>query len=82
MPDSLGPDQRELGRYIALGQVGMEMAAPVALGMVLDHYLQWAPWATVGGAVIGLIGGLSHLVVLTNRQPTDRRSSSSKERQP
>jgi F0F1-type ATP synthase assembly protein I len=62
------PDSKELGYYFALGQVGLEMAAPVAIGAGLDHYFGWSPWATVAGAALGLFGGLAHLVTLLNRQ--------------
>ena len=48
----------QLGQcYLALGQVSMELVAPVILGLVLDHYLGWSPWGVVGGAVLGLCGG-------------------------
>jgi hypothetical protein len=66
-----GPgDQKDLGRYLALGQVGMEMAAPIALGWLLDTSFGWAPWGVIGGAAVGFVGGLYHLVAMTKpRQP-------------
>jgi F0F1-type ATP synthase assembly protein I len=66
------PDQKNLGHYIALAQVGMEMVIPIGIGAALDHYFKWSPWGIVGGAVFGLIGGISHLVALANREnPSD-----------
>jgi F0F1-type ATP synthase assembly protein I len=66
------PDFKNLGYYIALAQVGMEMVIPIGIGAVLDYYLKWTPWGIVGGAVVGLIGGLSHLVAIMNREnPSD-----------
>jgi F0F1-type ATP synthase assembly protein I len=62
------PDPREMGRYVALGQVGLEMVAPIILGLVLDHYLALAPWGLVGGAAFGLFGGLAHLVYLLGKE--------------
>lgn len=62
-------NQREFGYYVALAQVGVEMAAPIAVGWALDHYLGWTPWGIIGGAVFGLIAGLAHLVALANRPP-------------
>jgi F0F1-type ATP synthase assembly protein I len=56
-----------MSHYLALAQVGMEMVAPVGFGLVLDYYLRWAPWATIGGALFGLISGIVHLVALSNR---------------
>ena len=65
----LGPvNAREYGYYLSLAQVGMEMAAPIGLGLVLDHYLNWSPWGVVGGAVFGLVAGIAHLAVLANRR--------------
>jgi F0F1-type ATP synthase assembly protein I len=60
------PEQGQAGTYAALAQVGTEMVAPVLAGLVLDHYTGWRPWWTVGGAVFGLVGGISHLVAITN----------------
>ena len=62
------PDPRQLGVYVAISQVGLEMVAPIGLGVALDHYLGWTPWATVVGAVVGLVGGIAHLLVLVNRR--------------
>jgi len=61
------PTPRDLGRYFALAQVGLEMVLPIVLGVFLDRWLGWAPWGVVVGAVLGLVGGLWHLVLLLNR---------------
>jgi hypothetical protein len=66
VPEGL-PDPKKLGIYFALAQVGMEMAAPVVIGILLDQNLGWTPWATVVGAVVGFVGGLVHLVAILNR---------------
>src|SRR5262245_51453689 len=60
-----GPNSRQLGKYYALAQVGLEMAAPVGLGVWLDQTLGWMPWLTVTGAILGLVGGIAHIVVLS-----------------
>jgi len=62
------PDHKELGFYFALGQVGLEMVVPIVIGIAIDSYLNWTPWVTAGGAVLGLFGGLTHLVVLLNQR--------------
>lgn len=67
------PDPRDLGRYYALAQVGLEMVAMVGLGIALDHYYGWTPWATIGGALLGLVGGVSHLVILAKQ--SERRKN-------
>jgi F0F1-type ATP synthase assembly protein I len=61
------PDRKELGRYLALSQIGLEMIVPIVVGLVLDHYLGWAPWALIAGAVLGLCMGFVHLVHLLNK---------------
>jgi F0F1-type ATP synthase assembly protein I len=66
MPRGL-PDPRELGYYYSLAQVGLEMVAPIALGVWLDNRFGLTPWATVVGAVVGLVGGIAHLMILLKR---------------
>ena len=58
---------KDLGKALALSQIGLEMVVPIVLGFALDSYLGWLPWATVVGAVLGLILGLAHLVQLTKK---------------
>ncbi len=60
-------ESKEFGRYLALGQVGLEMVVPIVLGLVADAYLGCGPWGLVAGAVLGLGGGLAHLVHQANK---------------
>jgi len=60
-------DSRAMGKYFALAQVGMEMVAPIVLGLWLDHKFEIGPWGVIVGAVLGLVGGLAHLVVMLRR---------------
>ena len=62
------PDSKEMGYYFSLATVGLEMVVPIGVGMVLDYYLDWRPWGAAGGAVLGLFGGIYHLIALSNRQ--------------
>lgn len=65
----MGPlNPKEFGHHLAIAQIGMEMVVPIGIGLALDYYLGWGPWATVGGALFGLVGGLLHLITLVNRQ--------------
>lgn len=73
------PDRNDMGRYVALSQIGLEMVAPIVLGLVLDHYLGWTPWALIAGAVLGLVGGLVHLVHLLNKMDAKDSSRSDQE---
>jgi hypothetical protein len=76
-----GSDRNELGRYFAIGQVGLEMVVPPALGVYLDSRFGWSPWGVVVGAAAGLIVGLVHLVYLSNPRkdegpgPSDERKA-------
>ncbi|MCI0741716.1 MAG: AtpZ/AtpI family protein [Gemmataceae bacterium] len=71
-----GLDPRQFGRYVAMAQVGLEMVAPIALGWWLDSLLGSQPWLLVVGVILGLVFGVWHLVVLSNRgdngQPKDK----------
>ncbi len=58
------PDPSEMGRYLALGQAGMEMVVPIALGVAVDYYLNCSPWGAVIGTLTGFVGGLTHLLVM------------------
>jgi F0F1-type ATP synthase assembly protein I len=66
-------DPKELGFYFALAQVGMEMVLPLGVGVALDNYFAWSPWGLLIGAVVGFVGGLTHLVMLVNRHDAQNR---------
>ena len=73
MPEDPPGQGRELGYYFTLAQVGMEIVVPIGLGVFLDRSVwNWAPWGLIGGAVLGFVGGLAHLIVLANRQQDGR----------
>jgi len=67
------PSRREMGRYWALSQVGLEMVAPMLLGWWVDSLLGTAPWLLVSGLVVGSIGGMVHLVILSKDEETPPR---------
>jgi F0F1-type ATP synthase assembly protein I len=71
-------DPKELGYYFSLAQVGLEMIVPVVGGLMVEKYLGCQPWGVVGGAGLGLVVGLIHLVSMSNR-PQDRDSSKGKQ---
>ena len=73
------PDRKEMGRYVALSQIGLEMIVPIIIGLVVDHYLNWTPWALIAGAILGLCGGLMHLVHLLNQMDSKDSSQSDQE---
>ncbi len=59
------PDPKELGRLLALAQVGTEMVVPIVGGLLLDRWLGTLPWFTVVGVCLGFVFGIVHLVVLS-----------------
>jgi F0F1-type ATP synthase assembly protein I len=65
------PHDKDMNRMLAMGQVGMEMVAPIVVGLLLDNYLHWAPWGVVTGTILGLCMGLAHLVYLVNQSSGD-----------
>ena len=66
-------EEDQAGYYFELSQVGLEMVAPIGLAYWLDYLLDWFPWLTVIGAVLGLVGGLAHIISLTNRHAESPR---------
>ena len=68
------PTPREMGYYVALAQVGLEMALPAALGAYLDQWLGTSPWITAGLAIFGFVGGLAHLLAILKNKERDESS--------
>lgn len=60
-------DPRDVRRYMTLSQVGLEMVAPIGLGLAVDHFLGWSPWGVIVGAVLGFAVGLVHLIVVVSK---------------
>jgi F0F1-type ATP synthase assembly protein I len=73
------PDRKELGRYVALGQIGLEMVVPIVAGLLVDRYLGSTPWGVVAGAALVLCGGFVHLVHLLNKMDSKDSSPSDRE---
>lgn len=67
MPPIDPKESRRLGRFLAMGQVGMEMAVPIGIGIALDHYFSIAPACVIGGVLLGFVGGLFHLLKLAKQ---------------
>jgi F0F1-type ATP synthase assembly protein I len=75
MPDERTPDAREMGYYLSLAQVGVEMVAPLIVGVVIDSYLDTTPWFLIAGTVVGFVGGIWHIVLLANKPDAARRGN-------
>ena len=67
------PNPRELGFYFALAQIGLEMVAPMVIGLLLDYWLDWLPWLTVIGLTLGVVGGMVHLVMMVQQHNKERQ---------
>jgi F0F1-type ATP synthase assembly protein I len=77
MTDPTPADQRKLARLAAIGQIGMEMAVPVGVGVGLDFWWGTLPWCTIIGALLGPILGFIHLMALL-KPPADTPSDTKK----
>ena len=72
---SPAPTPRQLGTYLAMAQVGLEMVVPVGLGWWLDDLLGWSPILLTVGVVLGFVIGIVHLVALSkdeSKPPEDK----------
>lgn len=72
------PDPRDVGFYYALAQIGLEMVAPIVIGVLLDVYVGTMPWGIVVGAVLGLVAAFAHLISMLREH--DRSASDRKKR--
>lgn len=72
VPDD-APKVRTSAYVLALSQVGIEMVVPIALGVGLDVWLGTVPFLMISGVILGLVGGLVHLMAILKRM--DRRES-------
>jgi F0F1-type ATP synthase assembly protein I len=68
------PNAKELGFYLSLAQIGMEMVFPTVVGIGLDYYFNWTPRATIVGFVIGFVGGFIHLLMLVKQHDKAEKS--------
>jgi F0F1-type ATP synthase assembly protein I len=75
------PERSRLAQYAALSQVGLEMVAPIGLGLLLDYWLAWGPWGAILGAILGLVGGMAHLVSILNARSTREPTKSRRDQQ-
>jgi F0F1-type ATP synthase assembly protein I len=60
-------DAMEVGYYFAMSQAGFEMVAPLGIGLWLDYYFGWSPWATIIGTILGFVGGTAHLIIMAQK---------------
>ncbi len=63
-----GPDPRDVNFYYSLSQIGMEMVAPIVLGVLADIYLGIMPWGVIVGSVLGPVLAFVHLISMLNRR--------------
>ncbi len=75
------PKPGEMGFYFGLAEVGLEMVAPLVLGVFLDYQYGWKPWATIGGFVLGMVGGFFHLLVMLQKHEAQNRGKPPGDRQ-
>jgi F0F1-type ATP synthase assembly protein I len=55
---------RTMSRLMTLGSVGMEMVAPIGIGIGLDFWLGSMPWLSIVGAILGFSFGIYRLIAL------------------
>jgi F0F1-type ATP synthase assembly protein I len=68
------PTPREMGYYMALAQVGVEMVVPIVAGHYLDEWLDTNPWITGIAAVAGFVLGMVHLILILRQKDRDETS--------
>lgn len=76
MPDDQSRS-RQMGYLIALGQIGMEMVVPIGLGVALDVWLGTIPLFIVVGVLLGLVGGMVHMMAILKRMDQSKTKNQS-----
>lgn len=64
------PPTRSPGDYRGLALASMaigEMVGPILIGVWLDDRYGWSPWGMVVGSLLGVVGGIGHLIVVARR---------------
>ncbi len=72
----LRPDPKIMSQYLAYSQIGFEMVGPILLGLLLDHWLESAPTCVTIGAILGLVGGMAHLIHMVRKSQQKDSSQS------
>ncbi len=62
--DSRSPISIGLDWGARVTSIGLEFALPAVLGHLLDKWLGSAPWLTLGGAILGMATGMTHILRL------------------
>lgn len=61
--------------YRALALIGTavgEMVVPILIGVWLDDRFGWSPYGMAIGSVLGVIGGTTHLILISRRMGRNR----------
>ena len=67
-------DPRDVQRYFAYSQIGLEMVAPIVVGLLLDLVLHTLPWCVLVGVALGPTVAFVHLIYMVNK---DNKADSS-----
>lgn len=65
--DAYGEGMRAAGPYLGLGiQIATSMALFAGLGIAVDRWLDTAPWGTIIGAALGMVGIVLLIIRVAN----------------
>ena len=53
------------------------MVAPLIVGLVIESVLGTSPWLMLAGILLGFVGGLAHIIMLTNKHDAQERRKKS-----
>lgn len=73
------PGPGKLAQYAALSQVGMEMVAPIGIGVLIDYWRQWGPWGAICGTLLGLFVGIFRLWTLQQNAMKRKKDGESRQ---
>jgi F0F1-type ATP synthase assembly protein I len=58
---------RDIGQYLPLAAIGLEMVVPIVVGVYADRTFGWSPWGALTGVICGFVVGIAHAISIMKK---------------
>jgi ATP synthase protein I len=66
VPDPRDAEPSALAKALQQSQMGLQLVAPIVglggIGWLLDRHFGTSPWITLGGLILGVVGGMVNFI--------------------